>query len=162
MFYGNSVLSHLDSPAYEYGPLVSLLDPVRPFQWAHYTWRAMPFPRSGLCPLAGYGRDESRVQLPAGSWLLGLSAGSQRAEGFRFHLSDVGANDYVIAEGEESSKTGAQDHTDPDTVIGHILAEPYPLVAPYILQVKLVNSSPLSNDCQLLLRFAVPIEGAAR
>jgi len=159
VFYGNDQLSHLDSPAYEYGPRVSLLDPLRPFQWAGYSSRLIPLPGTRNLPLAAYARNEDRVQLPAGSWLLGLSGSSAQTAGFRFHIFDVGANDYVISEGEESNRTGAQDNVDADTVIGHILAEPYPLVAPYILQVRIVNSSAFSNDCQLLLHFAVPRGG---
>src|ERR1041384_5377532 len=155
MFYGNPALSHLDSPAYEYGPRVSLLDPLRDFQWADYVWRGVALPRKSNLPLAAMSQDQDRVQVPPGSWLVGISGGSERTAGFRFQIFDVGAQDHVVAEGFESNKTGAQDNTDADTVIGMILAEPYCVVSPGILQVRIVNSSTSTNDCQLLLRFAI-------
>lgn len=164
----------LEVPAHQYLGLpcdpprnnFTLLEPLRPFWEGPYSWQGIVVPRAavllanstGILPL---GQVEDRVQLPAGSWLVGFAAYSAQAAGFRFSIFDVGANDYAVHETFESNRAGAQDNTDTDPAIPHILPVPYCIVSsagpgsPGILQVELVNSANALNDAQLVLHCAV-------
>ena len=177
-FYESGELStapFLEIPAHQYGGLpcnparnnYTLLEALRPFYEGPFSLQSIVVPRATALlsnsptGVAALQQVEDRVQLPADSWLLGFSAYSAQAAGFRFSLFDVGANDYALNESFESNKAGAQDNTDSDPAVPHILPEPYCLISsagpgsPGILQVELVNSAAVNNDCQLVLHFAV-------
>jgi len=169
----------LEIPSHQYGPLLtnptrnnfSLLEPLRPFWEGPYAWQGVVVPRCGVLlnsggatGLAPLQQAEDRVQLPAGSWLVGFAAYSAQAAGFRFSIFDVGANDYCLNQAYESNQAGAQVNSDTDPAIPHILPVPYCLVAAFgqtaAMQIEVVNSANAYNDCQLLLHFAVPRAGS--
>jgi hypothetical protein len=163
MFYGNRIneMPALDLPSHNFGPQ-TLLDPVRRFWWTGFVYRGVVFPRANQVPFAGVAalrQVEDKIQVPAGSWLVGFSAVSDQTAGFRFRLFDVGADDYALSEYWDSNRTGAQDNTDTDPAKPYILPEPYCVVSPGMLQISLVNSATVANNLQLLLHFAIPIEG---
>jgi len=172
-FYGSQPLAEaplLEIPAHQYGPLpsdpqrgnFSLLEPIRPFLWGAYRYLGVVVPRASVIlannpdGLNALQQISDVVTLPPRSWLVGFRAYSAQAAGFGFSVFDVGAGDYALNEQFASNQAGAQDNTDSDPAIPHILPVPYCLVSPGTLQIKLVNSASVSNDCQLVLDFAIP------
>jgi hypothetical protein len=145
-------------PAYLYGA-ASLLEPLRWWQWTGYVWRGVPVPRAELATVAARGQVEDQVLVPVGSWLVAFSGSCAAAAGFRFQLFDVGRDRFAITDRWVNNRAGATDTTDPDAVM-HVLPEPYCIVEPGKLQVSVSNLATVANDLQLLLHFAVPVEGS--
>jgi hypothetical protein len=168
----------LELPAYQYGSLgvnlsgrrnnYSLLEPVRPFLFGPYFWRGLVIPRASVIiannpdGLTPFQQVEDRFPLPKGSWIVGFSAFSQQDAGFRFQIYDLGAKEFVLCESWMQNQTDAHDPSGAADGIGHILPHPYCVVSASangwgMLQAKLVNSSNLANDCQLLIHVACPL-----
>jgi len=168
----------LELPVYQYGSLgfnlsgrrnnYSLLEPLRPFLFGPYFWRGLVCPRASVSlannpdGLAPFQEVEDRFPLPKGSCIVGFSAFSQQPEGFRFQIYDRGAKEMAMAEAWQKDQTDAHDPSTVSDGIGHILPHPYWVVSASangwgVLQVNLVNSSNLPNDCQLLIHVACPL-----
>lgn len=184
MYYESDPLNEapfFEIPSHQYGPKpcggdpdggprqnFSLLEPMRPFLWSGYNWKAFPIPSAayllsntsnGGTGCLPFEQREDRVVVAPGSWLVGFSGFSAQAAGFRFQIYDVGAGDYCLNDGFDDLNSGAQANpADTDPAMPHILPEPYCVVSPGLLQIRIVNSASVNNDMQLLLHFAVPVD----
>ena len=136
----------------------SLLEPARIFLWQNYAPLIYIIPKSAIiAPLGGvakFDQIEDRVQLRPGSFLLALSGMTTLPAGFRFSLFDEGSADYVLSDKWENWTD--VDFSTPGHSQPHMLPEPYCVVSPGRLQVRVVNLANDTNDFQLALHFAVP------
>jgi len=172
LFYESDPLQDapfLELPDFQYGSLLctprrnnyTLLEPTRPFLWENFAPYMFVMPSSatilaqtpaGLLPFA---QVEDRIQIPGKSWLLGISGFSAHAAGFRFSIYDEGAMSYALSDkwinGSDFSVDPAALGTTPQ-----ILPDPYLVVDPGKLQIKIVNLANANNDCQVILHFAIP------
>jgi hypothetical protein len=138
------------------------LFPLVPFIWGAWWPRVHTFPISTVSALNGgpgvgmtaRQQIEDSVRMPIGSYLVGLSAVSPQAAGFRFTLFDAGRNDWVL------SPQWIESHTITFKGSPYYLIRPYPLVDAGAMwgkiNMRMVNLATVSNDCQLALWFAVP------
>jgi hypothetical protein len=164
----------LELPNFQYGPGTldekwnahtvsdNNLFPVVPFLWGPYWPRMEVFPITRLVqanggPGAGLNprqQFEDSVRMPVSSFLLGLSAVSPQAAGFRFTLFDAGRNDWVL------SPQWVQSQTITPRGKPYFLIRPYAIVDAGMgwgkINLRMVNLATVSNDCQLLMYFAVP------
>jgi hypothetical protein len=159
----------LELPAFQYGSWglpafrrnnYSLLEPARIFLWQNCGLLGYVIPRSAIANaqvpagILKYQQIEDRVQLPPGSFLMGLSGYSSAAAGFRFSIYDEGTKDFVLSDKWENSTD--VDVSNVDDGKPHMLEDPYCVVSPGILQIKVCNLAATTNDFSLLLWFAVP------
>jgi hypothetical protein len=135
--------------------------PLVPFWWGPYWPRIETFPSSAVLAANGglsvgmnaMQQIEDSVRMPQDSFLVALSSVSPRPEGFRYTIFDVGRNDWVETQKWRDSRP-ISTRAKP-----WVMIRPYPLVDAGAgwgkLVVRMVNASPLPNDCQLALHFCV-------
>ena len=138
------------------------LFPIVPFLWGPYWPRLQVFPISTVSALNGgpgvgltaRQQIEDSARFPVGSYLVGLSAVSPQPAGFRFTMFDAGRNDWVL------SPQWIQSQTVTPRGKPYFLVRPYPLVDAGAgwakINIRMVNLSTVSNDCQILMYFCVP------
>lgn len=181
-FYESDPISDaplLELPAFQYGSWglpgmpgmpgsfrrnnASMLEPARAFLWQNYSPQNYILPKtvtllaqspSGILPLQ---QVEDRIQVPAGSYILGYSAAvitrSGVVNGFRWSIFDEGAQDFVLTDKWQPYTDGVDDG---DGGTPHMLAEPYLVVSPGRLQIRVVNMDNVTSDFQLCTYLAVP------
>lgn len=138
------------------------LFPIVPFIYGPYLPRAEIFPRLSVSVanggvatgLTARQQIEDAIRLPARSFLVGFSTVSPQAAGFQFSIFDVGRNDFAFTQKWQSSLCIPQKSKP------YFLVLPYPIVDAGAgwgkLNIRMVNSATVSNDCQLAIWFCVP------
>jgi hypothetical protein len=150
-----------DLPIYASGYKIgaSLLEPLVSFAtelgFAPY-WAVEPGIDS--LPLVANQVIERNIDVPKGSFLIALTAASQRAAGFKFNLYDTGTRKWLFNRDASSIAMAGGSGTQPQP---HIMEEPYPVLGQLNLTMtNLDNGGGVgnTNDMQLLMWFAVPVE----
>jgi hypothetical protein len=174
MFYESDPLMEmpvLELPSLQYGSMglpgttfrrnnFSLAETLRPFLWSNYAPYLFVCPRTSVinaqapAGILAFQSYEDRITLQPGSFLVGWSAYSSQAAGFRFQLYDVGAQDYVLTD-KWQNWTDAEAGDTAESV-PHLLPDPYVVVSPGQLLIKVVNLATVTNDFQMVLHFCSP------
>jgi hypothetical protein len=162
----------LELPTFQYGSLgmpgpphfrrnnYTIAETLRPFLWANYAPMLYVLPRTALlnqvspAGILAFQQFEDRAQVPPGTFILGWSAFSAQAAGFRFQIFDEGAKDYVLTEKWQRSSDADVSNTDEGKP--HLLPEAYCVVSPGRLQFKVVNLAAVTNDFGLVIHLAIP------
>lgn len=148
-----TIYDPLSGPSVIDGMALFMADAGRTYR--HVTLTAPDFRRQ---PLAARVQDETRLNVRPGSWLLGFTAHSTDAAGFDVQVTVGKTPLFPRALPHDALNAAAGVPGMTTAKIISYLPRPVVIPEPGVILVRISNKATATNDCELVLWLATPLE----